>query len=162
MKALNFKGNRTSFWELGGWEQFEYKSWVNLRQPHPYFHQGRQNRHRYPLLMYQLMQMSWRLASVESEIVDTNFPTSTRSSPTPGPSSSRPPLMWSLQMVRSSISFVWMKLRWQHFYWCPCCERIHSGLGNFGLKKSIPWVRCTSLWQCFLKSNLYFIQIFIF
>jgi len=37
--SFTIKGNRTSFWELGGWEQFEYKSWVNLRQPHPYFHQ---------------------------------------------------------------------------------------------------------------------------
>jgi len=37
--AITNKGNRTSFWRLAGWEQFPYKSWVNLQQPHPYFHQ---------------------------------------------------------------------------------------------------------------------------
>lgn len=37
--SFKIKQSRTSFWGLGGWEQFPYKSWVNLRQPHPYFHQ---------------------------------------------------------------------------------------------------------------------------
>ena len=47
-KASNLKGNRTSFWKLAGWDQFPYKSWVNLQQPHPYFHEGHHNQ--YPLL----------------------------------------------------------------------------------------------------------------
>jgi len=44
MEAESYKvpgqtGQRISAWQLAGWDEFQYKSWVNLHQPHPYLHE---------------------------------------------------------------------------------------------------------------------------